>query len=98
VSITRDEVLKIAELANLEFAPEELDAFVAQFQRILDYVETLREVDVSGVEPTSHVWEAGEEGGRNLRDDLPRPSLGPEAALANAPDPGDGHFRVPKVL
>ncbi len=48
VAITRAEVLKIADLARLHFSEEELDAFTAQFQRILDYVEQLEKVDVDG--------------------------------------------------
>ena len=55
MAVTRDDVLKIAALANLHFAEEEMDAFTHQFQGILEYIAKLSEVDVSGVEPTSHV-------------------------------------------
>jgi len=55
VSITRTEILKIADLAKLHFSEEELDAFVPQFQRILDYIEQLKEANIEEIEPTSHV-------------------------------------------
>lgn len=96
--ISRDEVLKIADLAKLLFREEELDSFTFQFERILDYVEQLKEVDVEAVEPTSHVAAASGLGEDLLRDDEVRPSLSVEESLANAPDAGSGHFRVPKVL
>jgi aspartyl-tRNA(Asn)/glutamyl-tRNA(Gln) amidotransferase subunit C len=51
LAITREEVLKIADLARLHFGEEELDAFIVQFQRILDYVEQLKQVNVDDIEP-----------------------------------------------
>ena len=98
MAITRAEVVKIADLARLHLGEEELDAFTAQFQRILDYVEQLKQVDVTGIEPTSHVALADDFEKHMFRDDAVRPSLPVEESLANAPDPGAGHFRVPKVL
>ncbi len=96
--ISRDEVLKIAELAKLHFSDDELAAFTEQFQRILDYVEQLEQVSVEGVEPTSHVSPAPGLEKIACREDDVRPSLPVEESLAGAPDPGEGHFRVPKVL
>jgi aspartyl-tRNA(Asn)/glutamyl-tRNA(Gln) amidotransferase subunit C len=98
VAITRAEVLKIAELAKLHFSESELDSFTAQFQRILDYVEKLKEVNVEGVEPTSHVSLTEDFEKHVVREDETRPSLPLEEALRNAPDRGDDHFRVPKVI
>jgi aspartyl-tRNA(Asn)/glutamyl-tRNA(Gln) amidotransferase subunit C len=98
VAITRAEVLKIADLARLHFSEEELVAFTAQFQGILDYVEQLEKVDVTGVEPTSHVSLTADFEKHIFREDETRPSLPVEESLSNAPDPGGGHFRVPKVL
>ncbi len=98
MAVTRDEVLRIAELAKLYFSEEELDAFTAQFQRILDYVEQLKEVNVENVEPTSHV--ALTEGFEQhmFREDEVRASLPVEESLAAAPDADLGHFCVPKVI
>jgi aspartyl-tRNA(Asn)/glutamyl-tRNA(Gln) amidotransferase subunit C len=98
VSITRAEVLKIADLAKLHFNAEELDAFILQFQGILDYVEQLKEVDVENVSPTSHVALAADFEKHIFREDEVHTSLPEDKSLSNAPDPGAGHFRVPKVL
>ena len=98
MSITRAEVQKIADLAKLHFSEAELDAFTAQFQRILDYIEQLRQVDVADVEPTSHVSLTADFEKHVLREDEVKSSLPADQSLSNAPDPGSGHFRVPKVL
>lgn len=58
---------------------------------ILDHVDRLSEIDIEGVEPTSHVVPLE----NVLRDDTPRPSLERDVSLAQAPDPADGAFRVP---
>jgi aspartyl-tRNA(Asn)/glutamyl-tRNA(Gln) amidotransferase subunit C len=98
VEITRAEVRKIAELAKLHFPESELDAFLAQFQRILDYIEKLKEVNVEGIEPTSHVALSGAHGSSHHRADETRSSLSVEEALMNAPDRGEDQFAVPKVI
>ena len=98
MSIARTDVLKIAELAKLHFTEEELDAFTSQFQRILDYVEQLKRVDIEGIEPTSHVSLTDDFEKYIFREDEVGTSLPVEESLANAPDPGSGHFRVPKVI
>jgi aspartyl-tRNA(Asn)/glutamyl-tRNA(Gln) amidotransferase subunit C len=98
MSINRSEVLKIADLAKLHFSEIELESFTEQFQRILDYVEQLKQVNVDNVEPTSHVSLPADFEKHIFREDDVRPSLPVDESLANAPDPGSGHFRVPKVL
>jgi aspartyl-tRNA(Asn)/glutamyl-tRNA(Gln) amidotransferase subunit C len=98
VPINRSEVLKIADLAKLHFSENELESFTEQFQRILDYVEQLKQVNVDDVEPTSHVSLTADFEKHIFREDEVRLSLPVDESLANAPDPGSGHFRVPKVL
>ena len=98
MSVTREAVLKIADLAKLQFSEDELEAFITQFQRILDYVEQLKEVNIEDIQPTSHVSLAGDFEKHAFREDEVKDSLPVEESLANAPDPGSGHFRVPKVL
>ena len=98
MAISRNEVLKIAELAKLHFGEEELDAFTVQFQHLLDYIEQLKQVNVDSIEPTSHVSLTEDFDKHIFREDEVKPSLPVEESLANAPDPGDGHFRVPKVI
>ena len=96
--ISRDEVKKIAELARLHFEEAELTDFTSRFQGLLDYIEKLKEVDVDAIAPTSHVSLTNEFEKHIFREDEVRPSLDVKDSLANAPDPGNGHFRVPKVI
>jgi aspartyl-tRNA(Asn)/glutamyl-tRNA(Gln) amidotransferase subunit C len=96
--ITRADVEKIADLARLYFSQEEMDAFAVQFQSILDYIEQLKQVNVENIEPTSHVSLTADFEKHMFREDEVKPSLPVEESLANAPDSGSGHFRVPKVL
>ena len=98
MAITREEVLRIAALANLQFSEPELEDFTAQFQRILNYIEKLKEVAIDDVAPTSHIARTDRAEAPVFREDEARPSLPVDEALGNAPDRGDDHFRVPKVL
>ena len=98
MAVTRDDVLKIAALAKLHFHEDQIDAFAGQFRRILDYIDKLKGVEIAGVEPTSHVSLTKDFEKHMFREDEVRPSLSVEEALANAPDAGHGHFKVPKVL
>ena len=93
MEIGRDEVLHVAKLARLELSDDEIERFREQLSAILEAVGTVSELDLSGVEPTSHPLEVV-----NVWDeDEPRPCLPREEALANAPDPEDGFFGVPPV-
>ena len=94
-SLTRDDVLRIAELARLELTVEEVTLFTKQLGSILDYVEQIRGLDTVGVTPTSHVMN------RPLdREDEPRPILARHDAIAAAPEPAleAGLFKVPRVI
>ena len=95
-NLTRDEVLRIAELARLELSEAEVDLFTRQLADILDYAEQVQEVETAGVPPTSHPLEI--EGA--WRTDTRAASLAPADSLANAPsaDRAAGLFKVPKVL
>ena len=98
MAVTRTDVQEIAELARLDFSETELDAFTSQFQRILDYIAKLKEVDVKDVPPTSHVSLVDDFERHSFREDGVGTSLRADEVLSGAPDPGDGHFRIPKVL
>jgi aspartyl-tRNA(Asn)/glutamyl-tRNA(Gln) amidotransferase subunit C len=93
VSITRDDVLHVAELARLRIPEEEVERVREQLGAILEAVGKVAELDLADVEPTSHPLDLVNQ----WAEDQPRPSLPPEEALANAPDPADGSFRVPAV-
>jgi aspartyl-tRNA(Asn)/glutamyl-tRNA(Gln) amidotransferase subunit C len=96
MSLSLDEVRRIARLARLRLSAEEEAAFAGQLSAILDHVAQLGELDVSGVEPMTHALAAGE--GVALREDAPLPCLPPAAALANAPAREGTCFKVPKVI
>ena len=90
--LSREEVLHVARLARLHLTEEELERMRAQLDAILAYVDKLRELDVEGVEPTSHAVPLVDV----MRDDALAPCLPQEAALANAPDRDGEFFRVPR--
>jgi aspartyl-tRNA(Asn)/glutamyl-tRNA(Gln) amidotransferase subunit C len=89
--IDREQVLHVARLARLRLSDEEVARMQGELSTILDHIEKLNELDLEGVEPTSHVVELE----NVLRDDVPRPSLPREKALEQAPDAAAGGFRVP---
>lgn len=93
-SITRADVEHVANLARLHLTDEEIERMQAQLSRILEAVETLREVDTSRVGPTASVIELE----NVMREDAARPGISREAALANAPLRDDPFLRVPTVL
>lgn len=84
----------VAHLARLKLSPEEEQTLGAQLGNILGYIEKLKEVDVTGVEPTAHAFPMV----NVFRADEPRPSLTNEEALLNAPKRASGLFVVPKVV
>ncbi len=89
--IEREQVLHVARLSRLKLEESEVESMQDELSSILDHVDRLSEVDIDGVEPTSHVVPLE----NVLREDSPRPSLEREVSLAQAPDPADGAFRVP---
>jgi aspartyl-tRNA(Asn)/glutamyl-tRNA(Gln) amidotransferase subunit C len=89
--IDREQVLHVARLARLRLNDEEVERMADELSSILEHVERIDELDLEGVEPTSHVIDVE----NVLRPDEPRPSLPRERALANAPDATDEGFRVP---
>ena len=95
--ITETEVRYVAGLANLKLSDAEVRKFQADLDGILEHVARLNEIDTSGVEAMTQVLYDAEETA-TLRLDQPVPPLGNAAALGNAPQPGNGYFKVPKVI
>jgi aspartyl-tRNA(Asn)/glutamyl-tRNA(Gln) amidotransferase subunit C len=89
--LSRDQVLHVARLARLELTDAEIEVMAQELSSVLDHIETIEQLDLDGVEPTSHVVAVE----NALRADEPRPSLPREVVLASAPDPAQGGFRVP---
>lgn len=94
MSIQRQQVEHIAELARLALSDDELDRYAEQLADILAYITQLDDVDTTAVPPTPAVLPLKSV----LRPDEARPSLPTEAALANAPAAADGQFRVAAIL
>ena len=94
MEITKQEVEKVAKLARLQLTDIEKAAFAKQLSQILTHVDTLKQYDTIGVEPTATV-----PGQANVfRPDMARPSLSVECVVANAPESADGFFVVPKII
>ena len=94
MSVTKEDVKKIAELARLEFNEEEISNYTNEMNKILGYVEKLGELDTENVEPLSHPIENT----NVFRKDIQKQSTPREEALKNAPDSTAEHFKVPKVI
>ena len=89
--IERDEVLHVARLSRLRLTDDEVERMARELSGVLDHIAKIGELDLEGVEPTSHVMPLE----NVLRADEPRPSLARERALTDAPVPVDGGFGVP---
>jgi len=92
--LTPEEVEHVALLGRLELTAQEREVFTRQLSAILDYFQQLRELDTTGVPPTSHVIPL-----QNVfREDESGKSLSQEETLANAPEQQQGCFQVPRVI
>jgi aspartyl-tRNA(Asn)/glutamyl-tRNA(Gln) amidotransferase subunit C len=94
MSLTRQDVQKVALLARLRLTPQELVEMTAQLGQIISYVDQLSEVDTADVEPMAHAVELH----NVLVDDQVVPSLPRDQALANAPRENGRGYLVPAVL
>lgn len=94
MEISKQEVEKVAKLARLDLTDVEKAAFTQQLSQILTHVETLKQYDTDGVEPTATVLVQT----NVFRADEVHPSLPVDRAVANAPESADGCFVVPKIL
>lgn len=96
--IEEKDIAKVAQLAHLELQDEELRIFGPQITGIINYIEQLNQLDTANVAPALGGLTPEGEKTDSSRDDVVEGSLGQKAALAEAPDPASGYFRVPKVL
>lgn len=92
--IQQDDVKHIAKLARLAISEEALPRTTEQVGRILAFFDELNELDTTGVPMTAHPIPVS----NAFREDVVRPSLGADKALANAPHREGDYFRVPKIL
>ena len=99
MKVTRKDVEYVAELAHLELTEDERVRMERDLNNILSYIDTLNELDTTGVEPMAQVASLISDSGANeLRVDAPRPSLAHDVALSNAPQTDGTFFKVPKVI
>lgn len=97
MKISREDVLKVAALANLELTDAEVETYRGQLDDILTYIDKLNAIDTSGVEPLTQVVAASEEQSDLREDVVVRADILSEV-LRGAPDPDAPYFRVPKVI
>ena len=93
-TITREQVLHVAELARIELSEEEIERLGADLGEMLEYVEKLSQLDTSAVEPTFQVGDPGV----LSRPDVITNEPAPERMLANAPAREGAYFKVPKII
>ena len=94
MAISKEEVRHIARLAKLRLSPEEIERFQVELSSILDYIEQLRQVDMTGITPAPKYASIG----NAPREDEVEPSLPVDDVMANAPAKENNMFAVPKVI
>jgi aspartyl-tRNA(Asn)/glutamyl-tRNA(Gln) amidotransferase subunit C len=94
MAVSKEEVIYIADLARLRFSEEETEKMAEEMNQILDYMQTLDEINTEDVEPLRHVIDLEF---RTRKDEAKEP-LNHEEALKNAPDSDSDYFRVPRVI
>jgi aspartyl-tRNA(Asn)/glutamyl-tRNA(Gln) amidotransferase subunit C len=97
MKISREDVLKVAALANLELTDAEVETYRGQLDDILTYIDKLNEIDTSTVEPMTQVVAASTDGATLRHDVVVRSDVITEV-LSGAPDPAPLYFRVPRVI
>jgi aspartyl-tRNA(Asn)/glutamyl-tRNA(Gln) amidotransferase subunit C len=98
VKISREDVVRVAELAYLELSDDEFETYRKQVDDILEYIEKLNELDTTSVEPMAQVLTDDQTADATLREDVEVPCHAAAELLKQAPDPEPPYFRVPKVI
>ena len=98
MKISREDVLRVAELAYLDLSEMELETYRKHIDEILEYIGKLNELDTAHVEPMAQVLSDDQTADATLRDDVEVPCEVAAEVLKGAPDPEPPYFRVPKVI
>jgi aspartyl-tRNA(Asn)/glutamyl-tRNA(Gln) amidotransferase subunit C len=98
VKISREDVVRVAELAYLDLSETELETYRAQIDEVLEYIGKLNELDIANVPPMAQVLADDQTADATLREDVIAPCKVAEEVLVQAPDPEPPYFRVPKVI
>ncbi len=94
MAISEEQVRHVALLARLALTDEQVAEYGEQLNSILEHIDTIRQLDLEGVEPTAHAVDMVNE----TRADEPLPCLPLDAVLLNAPEAEDGAFVVPRIV
>jgi len=94
MTISKEDIIHVANLARLEVSDADIETFADQLGEVLEYVNTLNQVDTQGVPQTSHAISLT----NAFREDVESGHLDRDKALSNAPEKEDGSFLVPKVV
>ncbi len=98
MKISREDVVRVAELAYLDLSDTELETYRKQVDEILEYIDKLNELDTTSVQPMAQVLTDDQTADATLREDVEVPCHGAAELLKQAPDPEPPYFRVPKVI
>src|SRR4030081_1881861 len=98
MKISREDVLRVADLAYLDLSEPELETYRKQIDEILEYIGKLNELDTANVEPMAQVLTDDQTADATLREDVVVPCQVAPEILKRAPDPEPPYFRVPKVI
>ena len=98
MKISREDVLRVADLAYLELREAEIETYRSQLDSILEYIGKLNELDTTGVAPMAQVLSSDQAADATLREDTVLPCDVAADVLRHAPDPEPPYFRVPKVI
>ncbi|MBZ5700787.1 MAG: Asp-tRNA(Asn)/Glu-tRNA(Gln) amidotransferase subunit GatC [Acidobacteriia bacterium] len=98
MKISREDVLRVADLAYLELSEAEIETYRTQLDSILEYIGKLNELDTTGVAPMAQVLSSDQAADATLREDAVLPCDVAGDVLRHAPDPEPPYFRVPKVI
>jgi aspartyl-tRNA(Asn)/glutamyl-tRNA(Gln) amidotransferase subunit C len=98
MKISREDVLRVADLAYLDLSESEFETYRAQIDEILEYIGKLNELDTTKVEPMAQVLADDQTADATLREDVIAPCDVADEVLRQAPDPEPPYFRVPKVI
>jgi aspartyl-tRNA(Asn)/glutamyl-tRNA(Gln) amidotransferase subunit C len=98
MKISREDVLRVADLAYLDLSESELETYRKQIDEILEYIGKLNELDTANVEPMAQVLTDDQTADAALREDVVAPCNVAAEILKQAPDPEPPYFRVPKVI
>jgi len=94
MSLSADEVRHVALLARLALTDEQVETLRDELNSILGHIDTIQQLDLTGVEPTAHAIPLT----NVTREDVVRPGLSRELALLNAPEAADGAFVIPQIV